>query len=148
MITGVEIDFVVTDSLAALSLYERIFEVKRVEVTSLPKGQNEAVFTIYGVRFHMLDENPEFQLVAPQPDAPKSVWFNVMVPDIQKLHRTALDAGCTEIQPVTEMQDYGVSNSMFADPFGYLWMLHQIHKEVSFEERVQLWENRQETKHE
>lgn len=42
--TGVEIDFIVTDSLAALDLYERIFEVERIEVTSFPKGQNEAVF--------------------------------------------------------------------------------------------------------
>ncbi len=77
---GVEIDFIVTDSLAALDLYERIFEVERVEVT--------------------------------------------------------------------EMQDYGVSNSMFTDVFGYTWMLHEVHREVSFEERVQLWENRQEAEHE
>jgi len=145
MTVGVEIDFVVTDSLAALDLYERIFEVERVEVTNLSRGQNEAVFTIYGVRFHMLDENPDFELVAPKPGMPQSFWFNVMVPDIQKLHRDALDAGCTEIQPVTEMPDYGVSNSIFADPFGYVWMLHQIHREVSFEERTLLWESRQQT---
>ena len=31
--TGVEIDMVVTDSLKALELYEKIFEVKRIEVT-------------------------------------------------------------------------------------------------------------------
>lgn len=140
--TGVEIDFVVTDSLAALALYENIFPVERVEVTSLPKGQNEAVFTIYGVRFHMLDENPEFQLMAPKLDAPKSMWLNVMVPDIHAVHKNAMDAGCTEIQPVTEMRDYGVSNSVFADPFGYIWMLHQIHRVVSFEDRVKMWENR------
>ncbi|MDI9422462.1 MAG: VOC family protein, partial [Bacillota bacterium] len=27
----------------------------------------------------------------------------------------------------------------FVDPFGYVWMLHQVHKEVSFEERMKLW---------
>ncbi|MCH0373491.1 VOC family protein, partial [Enterococcus faecium] len=26
------------------------------------------------------------------------------------------------------------------DPFGYLWMLHQVHREVIFEERKQLFE--------
>ena len=139
--TGVEIDFVVTDSLQALALYETIFEVERVEVTSFPKGQNEAVFTIYGVRFHMLDENPEFQLVAPKPGAPQSMWLNVLVPDIQRVHQNALDAGCTQVQPVTELAEVGVSNSLFADPFGYTWMLHQIHRVVSFEDRVKLWEN-------
>lgn len=49
--TGVEFDFVVKDSLQALALYESIFEVERLEVTDLPVGQNEAVFTIYGTRF-------------------------------------------------------------------------------------------------
>jgi PhnB protein len=114
--TGVEIDFVVTDSLGALALYEKIFEVQRVEVTSFPTGQNEAVFTIYGVRFHMLDENPAFQLIAPKPGVPQSMWLNVMVPDIKLVHQKALDAGCTQVQPVTEMADYGVSNALFADP--------------------------------
>lgn len=144
--TGVEIDFIVTDSLAALDLYERIFEVERIEVTSFPKGQNEAVFSIYGARFHMLDETAEFGLVAPQPDASRSFWFNVLVPDIKQVYDVALGAGCTEIQPVTEMESYGASNAIFKDSFGYVWMLHQIHREVSFEERVQMWEDRQEGK--
>ena len=140
---GVEIDMVVEDSLHALDLYEKLFEVKRVEVTEFTKGQNEVVFTLYGVRFHMLDANPEFQLVAPTIDAPKPIWFNVMVPDISDVFSRAISSGCTEIQPVTEIPDYGVSNAIFVDPFGYLWMLHQVHKEVSFEERVKIWEDRQ-----
>ena len=70
--TGVEIDMVVTASLKALELYEKIFEVKRIEVTDYPKGTNEAVFTIYDTRFHMLDENPEYQLIAPKPGQPQS----------------------------------------------------------------------------
>jgi PhnB protein len=143
-VTGVEVDFVVTDSLAALRLYEKIFEVERLEVTGFPRGQNEAIFTIYGARFHILDENPAFQLVAPKQGAPKSMWLNVLVPDIEAVHQNALDAGCTEVQPVTEMADFGVSNSLFLDPFGYVWMLHRIHREVSFEDRVKMWESRSE----
>lgn len=60
--TGVEIDMIVTDSKKALELYEKIFDVERVEVTDFPKGENEVIFSLYGVRFHMLDENPEFEL--------------------------------------------------------------------------------------
>ena len=60
---GVEIDMIVSDSVKALELYEKIFaEIERIEVTSLPEGENEAVFSLYGVRFHMLDENEEFGL--------------------------------------------------------------------------------------
>ncbi|MGC4020025.1 MAG: VOC family protein [Muricomes sp.] len=144
--TGVEIDFIVKDSLAALELYERIFEVERIEVTSFPRGQNEVVFCIYGVRFHMLDENPEFGLIAPKPEMPQSFWFNVIVPNIEKVYNAALQAGCSEIQPITQIESHGVSNAIFTDTFGYVWMLHQVHREVSFEERVRLWENQQEGK--
>lgn len=48
-IVGVEIDIVVTDSLKALALYESIFEIEPVGVTNFPKGENEVVFTLYGV---------------------------------------------------------------------------------------------------
>jgi PhnB protein len=139
---GAEIDMVVSDSLKALELYERIFDIERVEVSNFPKGENEVIFTLYGVRFHMLDENPKFELKAPNPDEPKSVWFNILVPDIKDTFAKAISAGCIEVQPVIEQPDYGVSNAVFSDVFGYLWMLHQIHKEVSYEERTRLWEEK------
>ncbi|MDV2582398.1 VOC family protein [Alkalibacillus haloalkaliphilus] len=137
---GVEIDLVVKDSLKALELYEKVFGVKRVEVSSLPRGENEAVFKLYEVQFHLLDENPDFYLIAPKPDDPKTSWVNVTVPDINETYSKAMEMECTEIQPVTELPDHGVSNAIFMDPFGYVWMLHQVHKEVSHEERLQLWE--------
>lgn len=139
---GVEIDMVTSDSLKALELYEKMFDIKRVEVTNFPRGQNEVVFTLYDVRFHMLDENPTFGLIAPGPDGNKSVWFNIMVPDIKETFSKAITAGCTQIQPVTELPDFGVSNAIFKDTFGYVWLLHQMHKEVSFEERVRLFEEK------
>lgn len=137
---SVELDMVVKDSLKALTLYEEIFEVERIEVTDLPRGENEVIFSLYDVRFHLLDENPEFYLIAPTSDDPKTSWVNVSVPDIQATYNKAMESGCTKIQEVTELPEYGVSNAIFMDPFGYIWMLHQIHKEVSHEERVRLWE--------
>lgn len=143
---GVEIDLIVKDSLAALELYEQIFEVERVEVTNFPRGQNEAVFTIHGVRFHLLDENPEFQLQAPGEEGIRSIWFNVLVPDIEETFAKALKAGCTQGQPITPIPEFGVSHASFFDPFGYHWLLHQVHREVSFEERVKLLEERAQDK--
>ncbi|WP_255245383.1 VOC family protein [Evansella sp. LMS18] len=141
---GVEFNMVVKDSLKALELYEKIFDIKRVEVSDFPRGENEAVFTLYDVRFHMLDENPKFHLVAPTPDDPKTSWVNVTVPDIEETYSKAMDSDCKEIQPVTEIADYGVSNAIFMDPFGYVWLLHQVHSEVSHEERLKLWEEKRE----
>lgn len=139
---GVEIDMVITDSLKALELYEKVFDLQRVEVTNFPKDENEVIFTLYGVRFHMLDENPKFGLKAPTLGEPQSMWFNIIVPDIKETFSKAISTGCTELQPVTELPDYGVSNAIFSDTFGYQWMLHQVHKEVSFEERTRLWEEK------
>jgi uncharacterized glyoxalase superfamily protein PhnB len=68
------------------------------------------------------------------------MWLNIVVPDIQATYQKAMAAGCTEIQPVTEIEAFGVSNAMFTDPFDYVWMLHQIHREVSFAERCRIME--------
>lgn len=138
---GVEVDFVVTDSVKALELYEQIFEVERVEVTSFDRGQNEAVFHLYGVRFHMLDENPEFHLHAPTADSPKTMWLNVMVENIKETWEKAIAAGCVEIMPLTDMMEGAVTNGVFLDPFGYQWMLHQVHRDLSFEERERMFED-------
>ena len=137
----IEIDFVVKDSLAALKCYERIFDVERIEVTDLKTGENEVVFSIHGTKFHLLDENPAFHLEAPDSDCPISMWINVTVPDIKGTYKKAIEAGCVEVQPVVELAGYSVSNASFMDPYGYHWMLHQVHEVVSREERLKLWEN-------
>lgn len=136
MMTGVEIDLVVTDSLEALHWLESVFEVERIEVSDFVKGQNEVVFRIYGTQFHLLDENHQYHLVAPQPDNPMTVWFNVTVSNIHSTYQKAMAAGGKEIQPVTEMPQMGMASAMFADPFGYVWMLHQINQVVDYQERT------------
>ena len=143
---GVEIDFVVPDCRKALELYEQIFEVQRLEVTSYETGLNEVVFTMYGTRFHMLDENPAYMLIAPIPGDPKPMWINIVVPDIEETYDNARSFGCREVQPVTKIKALGVSNAIFLDPFGYIWMLHQVHREISFEERCKAMEKMREGK--
>ena len=140
VIKRTEIDFIVNDTLKAFEVYQAIFEVECIEKTSFPIGQNEVVFSIYGTHFHMLDENPEFQMIAPKPGDPKPIWYNITVPDISKTYKNAMDAGCVEISPITEVETHGVQTVMFSDPFGYIWQLHEVVREVSFEERVQSYE--------
>lgn len=140
VIKGTEIDFVVKNSIKALELYKEIFEIEVVEATEYPEGSNEAVFNLYNTRFHMLDENPEYGLKAPDKEHPNTIWFNISVEDIEKTHGAALKNGCIEIQEITKMMDGAVSNSVFTDPFGYMWMLHQVYQVLSFEERIKIIE--------
>lgn len=136
---AVEFDFIVKDSLQALELYKKIFPVVTVEATNFEPGTNEVVFTIFDTRFHMLDENPEYQLFAPKPGNPSSFWFNVTVNSIDEVFQKAVDNGCVAIQEIHHLEAFGVSNASFVDPFGYMWMLHQIHEEVSFEDRMEIF---------
>jgi len=139
---GIELDMVVPDSIAALELYEKIFELKRLEVTAFDRGQNEVIFELYDLKIHMLDENTEIGLHAPSDNHLLPMWLNVTVSNIEETFTKALDAGCTDIQPITEIPDFGVSNAVFVDPYGYQWMLHQVHEDISFEERNALWEEK------
>ncbi len=137
---GLELDFVVKDSLVAIDLYEKIFDIKILEKTNFEKGQNEVIFTVYDTRLHMLDENKDFGLVAPGEEGVKFMWFNIMVEDIKEVHDKAIKENFIEIQEITKLEDFGVSNSVIKDPFGYMWMIHEIHKEVSFEDRMKIFE--------
>lgn len=125
ILNRVEIVLVVPDSLEALNLYEKIFDIERIDATNFSKGENEAIFAIGDVVFHLLDENPEYRLISPKLDAPKTSWVNVVVEDIHIKHVMAIELGCKEMLPVTESRDVGMYNSVFMDPFGYVWMLHQ-----------------------
>ena len=144
MTSGVEFCMIVRSSIAALELYEKIFDVERVEVSDFGAGFSEAVFNIYGTRFHLLDENPEHMLIAPKEGDPRSTWTNVTVPEIAITFEKALEAGCQQISPINDMPQMGVKNAIFADEFGYMWMLHQVDRVVSHEERMEIFRKSQE----
>lgn len=144
MNNNVEFCMVVRNSLEALELYKRVFEIETVEVSNFGAGFSECVFNIFGTRFHLLDENPEHMLIAPKEGDPRSSWINVNVTDIAATFEKALEAGCQQITPINDMPQMGMKNAIFADEFGYMWMLHQVYKVVSHEERMEIFRKSQE----
>ncbi len=137
---GVEINLVVKDSLEALTVYEGVFDVERVEVGDFVLGTNEVVLTINGTRFHLLDANDQCGLTAPKADDRFPFWLNVYVADIKSVYEKAVTQGFNELYPINELPEMGMRNAMLKDPFGYAWMFHQIDKEVSYEERCKVFE--------
>ena len=121
---NVEFDFVVSDALAAFETYQKVFNAETIQKTSLERGSNEVIFTIFGTRFHILDENPDYYLIAPKEDHINTSWFNLTVENIQEVFDKAEAAGFTTIQPITEIKELGLKNSIQKDPWGYIWMLH------------------------
>ena len=72
------------------------------------------------------------------PDSREALELYEKVFEAERIEVTDLKRGQNEA--VTEIPQMGVANSVFTDPFGYMWMLHQMHREVSFEERVRVME--------
>lgn len=132
----VEIDLIVEDSAKAFHLYQKIFDVKKIEGNDFIKGQNEVVFDLFGVRFHMLDANPDFGMIAPSSDHTNSIWFNITVPQLEVTFQKAISHGCVVIQEIIDMPNMKAKTGMFKDSFGYVWQLHEVYGEVSYEERV------------
>ncbi len=52
--------------------------------------------------------------------------IGLFVPDVQAVMSKAIEAGATEINPVTD-HDYGYRQGMFRDPFGHYW---QVQKKI------------------
>jgi PhnB protein len=113
------------DTLAAFETYRNVFGAKVIEKTTLDRGLNEVVFTISGIRFHILDENHEYGLFAPQEGQKGFFWLNLMVENIKEVFDKAEAAGFTPIMPIQEMAEHGLKTSMQKDPWGYVWQLHQ-----------------------
>lgn len=131
-VIGTGLFMVVPDSIAVVKLYEQIFDVDLVDVSGLDKGQNEAIFNIYNGRFHLLDENPAENILAPRKGDTRPIWASIAVPDIQKTLDAAINAGCEQISPIGELlPGSGVQNAIFSDPFGYIWMILQIDTVIS-----------------
>lgn len=53
--------------------------------------------------------------------------IGLFVPDVAEVMNSAIQAGATEINPVTD-HEYGYRQGMFKDPFGHYW---QIQKKIS-----------------
>jgi len=140
MKTYVEINMIVKDSLDAFKLYEKVFKAEKIEATSYEKGLNEVVFSIFHTRFHLLDENKEYGLYAPTKDKTNTMWCNLLVEDIESIFNKSKKEGFYIIQPLTELEKFGIINAIITDPFDYQWMLHQTVKEVSFKERCKILE--------
>lgn len=122
---SIEINFVVSDCKKAVLLYEKIFDIKLINLTNLEKGLNEAVFSLHGLDIHILDENPEYMLLAPKENEGVPMWINVTVENIVETFDNAIVNGCTIIKAISEVKP-NLYNAMFKDEFGYIWLLHEV----------------------
>jgi len=123
---GVKISLVVNDCFVAFDLYKKVFDAKELHRTSLSKGQNRIAFMMCGGSFQLFDENRKFLLSAPAKLSPRSVWFDLLVDDVELTVQKGKDAGFLVFEPAQFLEDFGRVFATIGDPFGYMWMLHEI----------------------
>lgn len=134
---GLAIAYVVQEVASCLETYAGIFPV---EIQSQAADHSEAVFTLFNTRFQLFAENEAEGLLGLGEGEGLPFWFNLVVPDLQAVWEKAMTLDAQTIQAPIHMEQMGITNAMFADLEGYVWMLHEIHEVVSFEDRVDYFE--------
>ncbi len=81
----------------------------------------------------LADEHPDFGALGPKTVGGTPVTIHVYVEDVDAVFRAALDAGATELRPVTD-EFYGDRLGQFEDPFGHHWSIATHVEDVSPEE--------------
>lgn len=121
----VEINYVVADCLAATEEYADILGGKIIEKTDLEKGLNESIIEIGGALFHLMDENADYQLVAPKEGGNQSSWINLRQDGIQGIWEKALQRGWSEVMALADIEEVGLKQGILRDNFGYVWILQE-----------------------
>ncbi len=137
---GLVLNLVVRDALEAMGFYERVFGAKRGEVFAFPgkRGCNEANVTLGGVELRLMDANPAYDCHPPKADETDSVWLQMAVDDVAETLKLAQENGAAAQGEPGEFM--GVVHAQFTDPFGYVWTIHKMLRELSFAERYKIYE--------
>ena len=136
----IEVDLVVEDAIAAYDLYEEVFNTVKVNGTNYKKGDglNEVIFLLEGVQFHLLDASSGFGFLTPVQGETRPIWINLILDDAKSVYQRAIQKGFNVIFPLTDMPEFGLFNGVIEDPFGHRWVLEELYREISFEERTSL----------
>lgn len=125
-----EINYVVSDCLAATEEYQYVLEAKIIEKTHLKKGLNESIIEIGGALFHLMDENEAYQLIAQKEENHSSSWINLRRENISQIWERAIQKGWCEVMALEDIQEVGLRQGIVRDSFGYVWILQETLEET------------------
>jgi PhnB protein len=112
----------VKDAVAAIEFYRDAFGAVEQARFTAPTGHVVAEMAIDGLRFFVVDENPEAFNLSPTSLAGTTVRLNLIVDDPDAAAARAVRAGASSIFPVAD-QPYGLRQGRVADPDGHHWVI-------------------------
>ena len=112
----------VKDAAAAIEFYGAAFDAVEHTRFRAPTGHVVAEMAIDGLRFFVVDENPQALNLSPRSLDGTTVRINLILDDPDATAAQAVRAGATEIFPVAD-QPYGLRQGRVADPDGHHWLI-------------------------
>jgi PhnB protein len=106
----------------AVDFYRSAFNAVEQARFTAPTGHVVAEMAIDGLRFFLVDENPQAFNLSPTSLDGTSVRINLIVDDPDATAAQAIAAGASEIFPVAD-QPYGLRQGRVADPDGHHWLI-------------------------
>jgi PhnB protein len=112
----------VGNAIAAIDFYRDAFDAVEQARFTAPSGHVVAELAIDGLRFFVVDENPDAFNLSPRSLEGTTVRLNLIVEDPDAAAARAIAAGAREIFPVAD-QPYGFRQGRVADPDGHHWLI-------------------------
>jgi PhnB protein len=109
----------VRKSAQAVEFYKRAFGAKEVYRLEGPDDSVVARLSVDGAEFWLGDDSPEHGNFSPESLGGSSVRIILTVADPDAVHAQALQAGASEVYPVSEGHGWRVGRVV--DPFGHHW---------------------------
>ena len=112
----------VKHAVAAIEFYRAALGAVEQARFTAPTGHVVAELAIDGLRFFVVDENPQAFNLSPGSLDGTTVRLSLIVDDPDATAAQAVRAGAREIFPVAD-QPYGLRQGRIADPDGHHWLI-------------------------
>ncbi len=138
----ISIYLIVKNANAALEFYEKAFGGTGTECMFAPDGSvMHGEIKIGNSTVMLSQENPQWDMKSPETLGGSPASIHMYVEDCDAAFQKAIDAGCTQVAPVTDMF-WGDRYGKVEDPFGFQWGIATHIEDVSIEEmqkRSEAW---------
>jgi PhnB protein len=110
---------VVKSGIKAVEFYTTAFGAQELVRYDVADGKLISRIAIEGAEFCVGDEEPEFNNLSPSTIGGSAVRIVLTVRDPDTIFTRALEAGATQICPVTLEESWKIGK--LVDPFGHIW---------------------------
>ena len=123
-----------SSSADAIAFYTEVFGAKELERYANPEGiVVHAAISIRGAVINLADAAPDWGNHSPEQLGGSAVLMTLTCDDPDAVATHAAERGATIVIPI-EDRFYGHREGRIRDPFGHLWILSKVIKQMSPEE--------------